>query len=679
MAALSSELPQSPYYDQPLGPGEIRLLTIKSNPETNLQHVFPWLSPKVTFCLVTQRHKLEENPEFDALSYVWGTASASIRVPCNNGSLLVTPTAYEMLKHLRVRSGPFWIDAICINQDDSDEKATQIPLMRQIYANATYVVIWMGAWNHAIQAFMSEFARVFDLAENWQPQIFTYDPSWRGKDWPRDDDKFWEGLYYLLDHEWFRRLWTFQEVVLAKKAIMLCGSTFINADDFFWFVDNGYYNLQSYIVRDVRIFSRVPGIAPESQLAFQACQLIRWRRSVDLDKSSTSEAGQIPGLIYLLRFRTATEHVDRVWAITGLLNEDIQHQLAPMVDYSDQGCKEYWLTFVQFAIAAYVVGQSLSFLQIPPSLGRDDTILPSWCPDLSKQTLCEMHFDGYWNLPIEVLSAQAALILSKEKHEDKDKDEDKDEEGDEDKNEEGDEERSYARQGKIINHSLKLISVASDNHILHTRGFVVDIVSEVIEDTHLVGRMEYIQDSSWNQWNMKSSIHAAAINHYNRAVSLARRMYWSDVHTSKIPLQYFMCIAADGRVMKEAEKAYLDAWNCYTTGGQDYFFSMDDASQNRAWTFLRLLVDLTGHSFFATQGGRFGIATSGCKPGDKVCTFYGGEPLYILRWPEIEGLSDAKHGDEPAKFRSAAFIPHLMEQYQRDLARLGEDEIFNIK
>jgi hypothetical protein len=670
MAALSHELPQSPYYDQPLGPGEIRLLTIESNIETNLQHVFPWLSPKVTFRLVTQRHKLDEKPEFDALSYVWGTASASIRVPCNNSSLLVTPTAYEMLEHLRVRSGPFWIDAICINQDDADEKATQIPLMRQIYANATYVVIWMGAWNHAIQAFMSDFARVFDLAENWQPKFFSYDSSWRGKHWPRDDDEFWEGLYYLLDHDWFRRLWTFQEVVLAKKAVMLYGSACINADNFFQFVDNGYYNLQGYIVRDERIFSRVPGIAPESQLAFTACQLIRWRRRIDQDNSSTFKVGQIPRLIYSLRFRTATEHVDRVWAITGLLNKDVQQQLAPMVDYSDRGCTEYWLTYIQFAMTAYVVGQSLSFLQMPPSLGQDDTNLPSWCPDLSKQPVCDMRFNGYWNVPIDVLGNQTVLILSKDINEEKDDEND----------EENDTERSYARRDKILNHQLRLISITSDDHILHTRGFVVDIVSEVIEDPHLVGQLEYVQDTSFDQWNMENSIHAAAINHYSRAVSLARRMYGSDESTSKIPLQYFMCMAADGRVMQEAEKAYLDAWTCFTTtGGQDYYFSMDNASQNRAWTFIQLLLDLTGHSFFATQGGRFGIATPGCKPGDKVCTFYGGEPLYILRWIEIEGLLDAKHGDEPAKFCSAAFIPHLMEQYQRDRARLGEDEIFNIR
>jgi hypothetical protein len=85
------------------------------------------------------------------------------------------------------------------------------------------------------------------------------------------------------------------------------------------------------------------------------------------------------------------------------------------------------------------------------------------------------------------------------------------------------------------------------------------------------------------------------------------------------------------------------------------------------------MIRLVGHSFFATEGGRFGIANPGCKPGDKVCAFYGGEALYMLRWP---GAND-RSGN--AEFCGAAFIPPLMEQHQRDEARLGEDEIFHIR
>ena len=202
MAALSNSGPQkSPYHDQPLGPGEIRLLTIETRTDTtnepSLRHVFPWMSSVVTLRLVTRRHKLEDKPEFNALSYVWGTAPASIEVPCNESQLRVTPSAYEMLEQLQPQNiRPFWIDAICIDQQNAEEKATQIPLMRHIYAHAAYVVIWMAALNPSIRVFMLGFPRVLNLANNRTPKTAEWNnPGWRGQNWPRDDDKFWEGLY----------------------------------------------------------------------------------------------------------------------------------------------------------------------------------------------------------------------------------------------------------------------------------------------------------------------------------------------------------------------------------------------------------------------------------------------------------------------------------------------------
>ncbi|OAL03247.1 hypothetical protein IQ06DRAFT_333371, partial [Phaeosphaeriaceae sp. SRC1lsM3a] len=85
---------QSPYDVQPLKPGEIRLLTVERDP--SLQHVFPWL-PDPSLSLTTTIHKLDDEPDFYALSYVWGLAPASISVSCNGSSLLVTESAYEIL------------------------------------------------------------------------------------------------------------------------------------------------------------------------------------------------------------------------------------------------------------------------------------------------------------------------------------------------------------------------------------------------------------------------------------------------------------------------------------------------------------------------------------------------------------------------------------------------------
>lgn len=124
----------SPYYGQTLRPNQIRLLSARSI--SNTLHIR------------TRIHTLGDSIQYDAISYVWGTDEASVTVPCNGWFIRITPRAYEMLEHLRFhRPCPWhflWIDAICINQNDTDEKAIQIPLMNQIYSKASSVIAWIG-------------------------------------------------------------------------------------------------------------------------------------------------------------------------------------------------------------------------------------------------------------------------------------------------------------------------------------------------------------------------------------------------------------------------------------------------------------------------------------------------------------------------------------------------------
>jgi hypothetical protein len=223
MTITSGTLSKSPYHDQPLGPGEIRLLAVSWGEEAYLRHVFPWMELDAVPYLTTTVHKLEDEPEYYALSYVWGAGPASISVPCNDSSLLITPSAHEILQVALRADQTLWIDAICIDQQNPAEKEHQIPLMQQIYANATNVVMYMGQSNPATQAFMTDFPRVLQLSYSWKPTLCVFSPDWRGPDWPREDSLFWEGFWTILNHDWFRRVWTYQEIVLAKHGLLVCG------------------------------------------------------------------------------------------------------------------------------------------------------------------------------------------------------------------------------------------------------------------------------------------------------------------------------------------------------------------------------------------------------------------------------------------------------------------------
>jgi hypothetical protein len=65
--------------------------------------------------------------EYDALSYVWGSPAQNFPIICNGYSFHVHGNLYSALPFLAQRykganSRPIWIDAICINQKDDEEK-----------------------------------------------------------------------------------------------------------------------------------------------------------------------------------------------------------------------------------------------------------------------------------------------------------------------------------------------------------------------------------------------------------------------------------------------------------------------------------------------------------------------------------------------------------------------------
>ena len=91
---------------------------------------------------------LTENPEFAALSYVWGPwSSPRNTISCNDFPLEITENCFAALRALRALLGSvtIWVDSICVNQGDDEEKAVQIPLMGSIYTNAQPTYIWLGS------------------------------------------------------------------------------------------------------------------------------------------------------------------------------------------------------------------------------------------------------------------------------------------------------------------------------------------------------------------------------------------------------------------------------------------------------------------------------------------------------------------------------------------------------
>lgn len=89
---------------------------------------------------------LDDDPEYDALSYVWGERDSMTLISVNDNNFQVTPNLWAALRRLRSTDEVcrIWADAICINQHDVKEREHQVTLMGAVYSNCIECFIWLG-------------------------------------------------------------------------------------------------------------------------------------------------------------------------------------------------------------------------------------------------------------------------------------------------------------------------------------------------------------------------------------------------------------------------------------------------------------------------------------------------------------------------------------------------------
>lgn len=79
------------------------------------------------------------------LSYTWGSEAATKEIMVNGIPLLVRSNVYDFLREAsRRRLANLWIDSICINQSDIEERSAQVEFMSDVFGGAKLVVVWLG-------------------------------------------------------------------------------------------------------------------------------------------------------------------------------------------------------------------------------------------------------------------------------------------------------------------------------------------------------------------------------------------------------------------------------------------------------------------------------------------------------------------------------------------------------
>ncbi|KAK3339616.1 heterokaryon incompatibility protein-domain-containing protein, partial [Lasiosphaeria hispida] len=102
---------------------------------------------------VLQACRLWDRPRFKAVSYTWATATGDTarRSHIFLGPywflLPVTVNCPDALECFRKEDEDItlWVDAICIDQNDNNERNHQVGMMDSIYAVAQEVLVYIGA------------------------------------------------------------------------------------------------------------------------------------------------------------------------------------------------------------------------------------------------------------------------------------------------------------------------------------------------------------------------------------------------------------------------------------------------------------------------------------------------------------------------------------------------------
>lgn len=189
-----------------------------------------------------ERLNSEYHPQFEALSYTWGdndmSEFAQVQLEESQASkepfetLGLRPNLAAALRCLRHvdETRILWIDALCINQEDTEERNEQVKRMTSIYTLAHRVVAWLGEESDSsklalttlqhigLQLKATKSGRIIAAPDATEPRL------WRNDNIPSFDLPTWQALMDFVDRQWFYRIWCWQEVKLGGRNVLLqCG------------------------------------------------------------------------------------------------------------------------------------------------------------------------------------------------------------------------------------------------------------------------------------------------------------------------------------------------------------------------------------------------------------------------------------------------------------------------
>ncbi|KIX02786.1 uncharacterized protein Z518_08728 [Rhinocladiella mackenziei CBS 650.93] len=178
---------------------------------------------------ITQ-YAIHRRPAYVAISYTWGNAEQTREIRVNGRPFRVRVNLWNLLLHLRQRGEWrfLWIDALCIDQQNLEERNFHVQLMGRIYDSSERAIVWLGLPSEdrrqaRVMEFISEMA---SYRKKHSPSAF------------RDlflVDAFaqrWTNLLELCRCTYWTRTWIIQEFVQASDIEAVCGTASLDWKNF---------------------------------------------------------------------------------------------------------------------------------------------------------------------------------------------------------------------------------------------------------------------------------------------------------------------------------------------------------------------------------------------------------------------------------------------------------------
>ncbi|KAF3074533.1 hypothetical protein CFAM422_003408 [Trichoderma lentiforme] len=313
-------------------------------------------SDDIRFDLITV--SLDVPLPYEAISYTWSGQPLDRPVYANGREYLVTRNAKDVMKRLRPNkpehSRNLWIDAICINQKDDREKAVEVQLMYEIYANAERVNIWLGQGSESTA-----------LALKWlRWYSWTFSPVWRAQAKCAGaitsagyKNQFRDGLADLASMEYWERAWTVQEANANELCFILCGSSAPLRLDLFY--------MSHYMIPPIYIFSTLNNSKLNQRYSLHILDIFHTHTQVEFGTQ----------IFDVLCKTKATIAKDKLFAIRAMFPDSLG---ALTIDYSVSDSDIY----TEAARIVLEETQNLEFFRYACQSGREDNF-PSWVPSWS--------------------------------------------------------------------------------------------------------------------------------------------------------------------------------------------------------------------------------------------------------------------------------------------------------